>query len=129
MPKLHNSTSDFEDFNYKQATKKIGRKIAVFRTKQKISREKLALKLNISHQQLFKYEMGQSRITVDRLIAIAEALDLKILDFFTIADFEKVADVDYSQNLEEKELLKQILKLQNIPAKNLVKKVLDFLLE
>lgn len=66
----------------KELIKKIGRKVFVLRKRRKMSRENLAHKINISQQQLFKYEMGYNRIAVDRLFGIALALNYKIDYFF-----------------------------------------------
>jgi transcriptional regulator with XRE-family HTH domain len=68
---------------------KIGRRIFVLRRYKKFSREELADKIGVSQQQIFKYEIGQNRIAVDRLIAIINALDVKLFDFFSASELNE----------------------------------------
>lgn len=58
----------------------MGRNIRKFREEAGLSQQTLAEQLNISFQQLQKYEYGQSRITVDRLIDIARILHTSIAE-------------------------------------------------
>jgi transcriptional regulator with XRE-family HTH domain len=60
--------------------KQLGRTIRKFREEAGLSQQLLAEQLNISFQQLQKYEYGQSRITVDRLLEIARILHTSIAD-------------------------------------------------
>jgi transcriptional regulator with XRE-family HTH domain len=66
----------------KELIKKIGKNIFTLRQSKGLSREELAFRIGICQQQLFKYETGANRITVDRLINIAEALDAEIINFW-----------------------------------------------
>ena len=50
-----------------EVSKLIGRRIFILRQSRKISREKFAAQIGICSQQLFKYEMGYNRITIDML--------------------------------------------------------------
>lgn len=47
-----------------------------------MSQTALATKLGISHQQLSKYETGETIITASCLWQIAKALDVPMMDFF-----------------------------------------------
>ena len=51
-------------------------------TERGISQQKLAktLGIGISFQQLQKYETGKNRITIGRLVAICEALEVSLAD-------------------------------------------------
>ena len=69
----------------------IGRKISTLRRKRKVSQEELASKLGISSKQLSKYEIGRNRITVDRLISIAQILNMNIIDFFEINNASSIS--------------------------------------
>ncbi|MDM8523302.1 helix-turn-helix transcriptional regulator [Desulfococcaceae bacterium HSG8] len=42
------------------------------RSEQKISREKLAEELDVSIQQIYKYETGKNRIAIEKLISLAK---------------------------------------------------------
>ena len=57
-----------------EITKLIGRRIAILRTNQKMSQAKLAFKIGVSFQQMQKYEFGQNRVSIERLIAISKVL-------------------------------------------------------
>lgn len=61
---------------YDELNRVLGRALREARTKQGISQMKLAGRLNISYQQVQKYEYGESQLTVPRLIQIAEALGI-----------------------------------------------------
>ena len=56
--------------------KDLGKRIAEIRKMRKLTQEELANKLNLSSQQIQKYEYGESKISVSRLFEIAVALDL-----------------------------------------------------
>lgn len=100
--------------NYRdELTKKIGRRIALLREQRKVSLEELAFGIGISHQQLFKYEIGQDRITADQLVRVAETLNLKMIHFFLTEDVgEKVGmpPVDFKKDYEILEHLAQFRK-------------------
>lgn len=59
--------------------KKIGRRIRQFREESGLSQQELAEKLDISFQQLQKYEYGQSSITVERLIQLSQVLHVPMV--------------------------------------------------
>lgn len=68
----------------------IGNKIYMLRLAKGLSRQQLADKLAVTHQQLQKYEKGTNRISAGRLLMIANALD-KQVDFF-YAGFEEARE-------------------------------------
>ncbi len=80
-----------------------------------MSRENLAHKINISQQQLFKYEMGYNRIAVDRLFGIALALNYKIDYFFpkTGASSNHSRLFYKLQKLSGEELMDKMMKILN----------------
>lgn len=63
--------------------KQVGRKIHDFRIALGISRDMLAKKVGISHQQLAKYEHGSNRLSIGRLIMIADELGEPVTAFIT----------------------------------------------
>lgn len=65
-----------------EVDKAVGLKIKLFRIACGMSRQQLALKINVTHQQLQKYETGANRVTVGRLVALSKALKKPIVDFF-----------------------------------------------
>lgn len=60
----------------------IGEKIQELRIALGMSREELAKKIGVTHQQTQKYEKGKNRISVGRLVAIADALGKPASYFF-----------------------------------------------
>lgn len=66
--------------------KHVGRKIHDFRIALGISRDMLAKKVGITHQQLAKYEHGSNRISIGRLIMIAEELGEPVTAFINNID-------------------------------------------
>ncbi|PIR39084.1 MAG: transcriptional regulator [Alphaproteobacteria bacterium CG11_big_fil_rev_8_21_14_0_20_39_49] len=60
----------------------IGMKIHELRISMGLSRQQLADKIGVTHQQLQKYEKGTNRISAGRLAAIAKALNKPVAFFF-----------------------------------------------
>ncbi len=61
--------------------KTIGENIRHFRTTSGMSSIDIANLLGISHQQLSKYERGQDRISIDKLVDICKILKQPLEDF------------------------------------------------
>ena len=60
----------------------IGNKIYSLRLAKGLSRQQLAKVIGVTHQQLQKYEKGNNRISVGRLVLISKALDKNISYFY-----------------------------------------------
>ena len=60
----------------------IGNKIYSLRLAKGLSRQQLSKVIGVTHQQLQKYEKGNNRISVGRLVLIAKALDKNISYFY-----------------------------------------------
>lgn len=56
----------------------IGKRIRALRESKGLSREQVVRKIGICQQTLHKYEEGHSRISIERLYAIAGALGVQI---------------------------------------------------
>lgn len=59
----------------------IGNRLRVIRECSNVSRKELADYLNISHQQICKYETGRNEIRFKMMIDISEYLNVNILEF------------------------------------------------
>ncbi len=73
--------------NVKEATSldvQIGEKIRLLRKESKLSQGEVAKRLNVSFQQLQKYEKGINRIPISRLFEIALIFNKDISYFFNI---------------------------------------------
>ena len=62
--------------------KNIGKKIQALRLEAGLSRERLAKKIDVTLQQLAKYENGTNRLSVGRLMLIAKALSTDVSYFY-----------------------------------------------
>ncbi len=60
----------------------IGAAIRMRRNQLTLSQMALADKIGISYQQVQKYEYGMARISVSRLVQLAEALEMSVESFF-----------------------------------------------
>lgn len=87
----------------------IGRKIRERRMELGLSQEELGEKLDVSYQQVQKYEKGTSQLTVEKLQKVARILDVRIDYFFKeMPSLVSETPVPYGGlSSEEKSLLKQ----------------------
>jgi transcriptional regulator with XRE-family HTH domain len=103
----------------------IGKKIRELRTISGISRDTLAKKMDITVQQLQKYEVGGNRISASNLYKIAKILKIPITEFFEDTKIEYknknlCKKYNFLRNFEklEKNTKKSIRSLINNIAKN-----------
>lgn len=64
----------------------IGNRIYNVRLSRGLSRAKLAKEINVTHQQIAKYENGSNKISATRLYLISIALDTPIISFYDNID-------------------------------------------
>ena len=60
----------------------VGERIRLRRTEAGLTQEQLANALDISYQQIQKYETGANRVSAGRLLEIARTLGVEVGDFF-----------------------------------------------
>lgn len=90
----------------------IGIRIKMRRKELKISQERLGEMIDVSYQQIQKYESGKDRVRADRLRDIASALNTDIAYFFEKdAEFEVREETPVYNDLkglspDEKELVR-----------------------
>ncbi|KIN65262.1 Transcriptional Regulator, XRE family [Sulfitobacter noctilucae] len=60
----------------------VGRKLKQIRTLRRLSQTDVAKKLNLSFQQIQKYEIGSNRVAASRLFELAQILDVPPSFFF-----------------------------------------------
>lgn len=85
--------------------KLIGMKILSFRKNNGLTRVKLAQSLNMTHQQLDKYEKGINKISAAKLAIIAEKLNININYFY-----ENLSLLQDNKHQQEKEKIDILLK-------------------
>ena len=61
---------------------RIGQRIRFYRLKAKLSQEKVGDELDLTFQQIQKYEKGTNRISGARLMTLAALFKVKVTDFF-----------------------------------------------
>jgi transcriptional regulator with XRE-family HTH domain len=106
--------------------KTIGLKIKSFRKIMGISQMELAGIVGISYQQIQKYEKGISRISVDRLKQIADALGVPITEFFASEDY-KVSETPAAYSTMTDDELQLLLHYRKIKKRKLKKAILALL--
>lgn len=60
----------------------IGLRIRDIRKSRKLSQQALAERLNVSYQQIQKYETGKNRVSAVRLLECAIVLDVSVFAFY-----------------------------------------------
>ena len=79
--------------------RKIGSKIQELRLASGLSRQQLGEKIEVTHQQLQKYEKGTNRVSAGRLAVIAKHLNKPVSYFYE--EFEKNSSNDnFADNIE-----------------------------
>ena len=84
-----------------QIDRHIGAKIQELRLAHGMSRQNLGEKIEVTHQQLQKYEIGSNRVSAGRLALIAKYLDTSVASFYEGLDTSLNAiasDIDLNQN-------------------------------
>ncbi|HRJ59933.1 MAG TPA: helix-turn-helix transcriptional regulator [Azospirillaceae bacterium] len=104
----------------------IGGRIRMLRTIRGKSQTDLAAAIVISHQQLQKYETGDSRISASMLHRIATVLDLPISAFIDSVDFEINATSILSDEITLREMLAMISAYRAIPTAELRSRLYRF---
>lgn len=85
----------------------VGRQIKQRRRELRISQEELAEKLDLSHQQIHKYESGATPITIERLHEFAVHLETTTGFFLRGARLEKTdKHLPDKRSIKEKQLLR-----------------------
>lgn len=91
----------------------IGYRIREFRQKKGFSQERLAELLNLSPQQMQKYESGASKLNTDKLQQLADVLEINVLAFF-----HGYVESPYTLTAEEKRLVEAYRAIKTIAVKN-----------
>ena len=103
-------------------SKAIGEKIKFRRQDIGMSQERLAEILELSYQQVQRYESGRNKISVERIQEIAEALSVPLMYFFE-KEFSEPLFVpveNYIPTDDEKTLLKHFKQISNNPDRQAV---------
>jgi transcriptional regulator with XRE-family HTH domain len=120
-------------------TRYIGENIKKFRIASGLTQSELAEKVNVSFQQIQKYENGKSRIFVDKLCAIAEALHVDVCRFFEQKEaasvwenkpcYDEEKKILFNITREEKNMVTILRKLKNTKIKEMIVRLLKAITE
>lgn len=96
-------------------SKEIGDAIRRRRRDLGISQERLAEILDVSYQQVQRYENGSNKLNVESIQNVAAALTVPVAYFFESADRTSVAELPtpYQPPTEEKTLLKHFRQISS----------------
>ena len=97
----------------------VGRRIRIRRTLAGFSQTKLADELDLTFQQLQKYESGANRVSASRLWAISQILDVPIAFFFSGLGDEAADEIEISTKRETLELVRNFHSCPPAVRKNL----------
>jgi transcriptional regulator with XRE-family HTH domain len=78
--------------------RKIGRAIKKIRMARKMSQETVAASLDISYQQLQKYECGKNRISAARLLCLCHVLGIIVEDVLKYLEESETEDASIFTN-------------------------------
>ena len=102
-------------------SREIGETIKRRRMELGISQERLAEVLDVSYQQVQRYENGKNKLNVENIQMIADALSVPATSFFT-SDYPQIAaepSTPYASS-EEKTLIKYFRTISSKSEKQLV---------
>lgn len=105
-----------------QIDKFIGNKIHELRLALGLSRQQLGTKINVTHQQLQKYEKGTNRVSAGRLAVIATYLNKPVSYFYEgVADIgENTDQTKYENQRMCIEVSRNFMKIKNSEHKDAV---------
>ncbi len=109
----------------------IGRNLKSKRLNSGLSLKDMANILQVSFQQIQKYEKGQNRLSASSLFLLSEALGVKIEDFFENVTRdschlqEETAEFEYLENVSDHEITNLIKSYSMIQDKEVRKKILS----
>ena len=105
----------------KKIDESIGSRIMNLRIASGYSRNILAEHLNISHQQLQKYEKGINRISTGRLMQIAEFLKVDCQSLYQNSDDQKeFSEIDTKEQRQSLEFFKLFKKIEDTEFKRCI---------
>jgi transcriptional regulator with XRE-family HTH domain len=97
--------SGIEVLSMKKTGVLVGSRIKKRRTELKMSQIKLSEALGVSYQQVQRYENGTNLLDTDRLIRVAEVLDVPVSYFFEEAKEKAGQQIPMSLSGEEARLI------------------------
>ncbi len=114
-----------------QIDRYIGAKIQELRLAHGMSRQDLGEKIEVTHQQLQKYEIGTNRVSAGRLALIAKYLNTSVASFYEGLDSTlNVVDSDINPNPSQRmciEVSRNFMKIKNPEHKDAINSLVRIL--
>ncbi len=112
-----------------QIDKFIGNKIHELRLALGLSRQQLGTKIDVTHQQLQKYEKGTNRVSAGRLAVIANYLDKPVSYFYEgVANIHNEIDqTKYENQRMCIEVSRNFMKIKNVTYKDAINSLIKSL--
>lgn len=118
---MQSNPTNYSDFNLK-----LGKKIRLIRKSRNFSLSQLAREMNVSYQQLQKYETGANRISAERLAEIAEHLGVEPICFFPEGQADE--QIAILENYQLKQFTQKFLQIKNHNFKTLLLEIAESVL-
>lgn len=103
-------------------SREIGNRIKIRRSELGISQEALAVALDVTYQQVQRYESGQNKLNVENIQVVADALSVPVSYFFAMPSAISETRAPYLSP-EDSVLLKYFHKIRDGKSKSLVVQV------
>lgn len=98
----------------------VGEKIYSLRLAKGLSRQQLAESIGVTHQQLHKYEKGTNRLSIGRLILVAQALSKDISYFYEGLDTSEPAETVTKHQRMCIEVSRNFMKIESADHQNAI---------
>lgn len=115
-----------------QIDRHIGARIQELRLAHGMSRQELGEKINVTHQQLQKYEIGTNRVSAGRLALIAKFLGTSVATFYEGLDesLNSTNEADANLNQNQRmciEVSRNFMKIRNPEHKDAINSLVRIL--
>ena len=107
----------------------IGNKIASLRLSKGFSRKQLTEAVDITGQQLSKYEKGKNRVSIGRLILISKALGERVSYFYEGLETEVTYQLPIDQVEIRKEIVRNFMRLNSLEYQTAINQLIRLLLK
>lgn len=105
----------------------IGKTIKKIRILNGYSQEHVANEMNITFQQIQKYERGTNRISASRMYALSKILDVGIQEFFMGLDAHNTSNASEALASADVKTLKLLMKFNQIDNPKIKKLIISLL--
>ena len=104
------------------ANQQIGENLRIYRKSRGMTLQQMSIALDLTYQQLQKYESGQNRLKMDTVIDMAACFDIEPLDMFSIL-LGSGEDIDNVKTLLSEEALELVNLYESISDKKIRKQL------